>query len=121
MGSIITKRFSAAFVDWTKTVLAKLDRRTREEFSITGGLCTRARIARVYLPKHEGGRGLILIEDYVELARIDIDSYVGNSDVYLLNTARITARNRETQNSHELNKQKKRTEVNSLTGKCFAW
>lgn len=42
---------------------------------MNGGLHPRAEVAGLYLSRKENRRGLISIEDCVELAYVDIDSY----------------------------------------------
>lgn len=44
----------------------------------------RAGVARLYLPRKEDRSRLILVEDCMELDRVNIDSCVGNSDESLL-------------------------------------
>lgn len=99
MGNI---KYLAAFVDWRKTELAKLDRRTWRGFDMNGWLHSRAGIVRLYLSRNEGRRGLISVEVCMELARVDIDSNVYNSEGNLLKAARLTARYRETKNPNEI-------------------
>ena len=64
-------RYSAAFVIWRKTELHALDRITRKLFTIYGALYPKSDVNRL-----EGGRGLISIEDCVELAIRDLEEYV---------------------------------------------
>ena len=53
--------YSAGIVDWTMEEVANMDR-TRKILAINGRLHTRSNVARLYLPRKEGGRGLIGIE-----------------------------------------------------------
>ena len=52
-------RYSAGIEDWTMEEVANMDRRTRKILAMNGCLCTRSNGARLYLPRKEGGRGLI--------------------------------------------------------------
>ena len=61
-------RYSAAFVSWRKNELQATDRKTRKLFTIYGALHPKSDVNRLYIPRKEGGRGLIFIEDCVELA-----------------------------------------------------
>ena len=61
-------RYSAAFISWRKCELEAIDRKTRKLFTIYGGLHPKSNVDRLYIPKKDGGRGLIAIEDCVELA-----------------------------------------------------
>ena len=61
-------RYSAAFVSWKKSELQAMDRKTRTLFTMYGALHPKPDVDRLYIPRKEGGRGLISIEDCVELA-----------------------------------------------------
>ena len=60
-------RYSAAFVSWRKNELQAIDRKTRKLFTIYGALHPKSDVNRLYIPRKEGGRGLISIEYCVEL------------------------------------------------------
>ena len=75
-------RYSAAFVSWRKSKLQAIYRKTRKLFTIYGAL------DRLYIPKKEGERGLISIEDCVELAIRGLKVYVHQSEEKLLQAAR---------------------------------
>ena len=53
-----------------------IDRKTRKLFTIYGALHPKSDGGRLYIPRKEGGRGLILIEDCPELAIRDLEVYV---------------------------------------------
>ena len=59
-------RYSAAFVSWRKSELQAIDRKTRKLFTRYGALHRKSDVDRLYIPRKEGGRGLISIEDCVE-------------------------------------------------------
>ena len=61
-------RYSAAFVSLRKSELQAIDRKARKLFAIYGALHPKSDVDRLYIPRKEGGRGLISIEDCVELA-----------------------------------------------------
>ena len=61
-------RYSAAFVSWRKSELQAVDRKSRKLFTIYGALHPKLDVDRLYMPRKEGGRGLISTEDYFELA-----------------------------------------------------
>ena len=52
-------RYSAAFGSWRKSELQAIDRKTRKLFSIYGALHPKSDVVRLYIPRKEGGRGLI--------------------------------------------------------------
>lgn len=57
--------YSVAFVDWTNSELANLDRRARKKFNMNGRLHSRPGVTKLCIPLKEGGSGLILIKDCV--------------------------------------------------------
>ena len=61
-------RYSAAFVSWRKSELEAIDRKTRKLFTIYGALHSKSDVERLYIPRQEGGTGLIFTKDCVELA-----------------------------------------------------
>ena len=69
-------RYSAAFVSWRKSELQAIDRKTRKLFTMYGALHPKSDVDRLYIPRKEGGRGLISIEDCVQLA---IRGHLSNS------------------------------------------
>ena len=58
-------RYSVGILDWTMEEVANMDRRTRKILAMNGCLHTRSNVARLYLPRKEGRRGLIGIEECV--------------------------------------------------------
>ena len=58
-------RYSAGIVDWTMEEVANMDRGTRKILAMNSCLHTRSNIARLYLPRKEGGREVIGIEECV--------------------------------------------------------
>ena len=84
-------RYSAAFVIWRKTELHALDRITRKLFTIYGALYPKSDVNRL-----EGGRGLISIEDCVELAIRDLEEYVRGIEEWLMEETMPGRRDGET-------------------------
>ena len=81
-------RYSAAFVSWRESELQAIDRKTRKLFTIYGSLHPKSDVDRLYIPRKEGGRGLISIEDCVELAIRGLEVYVHGSEERLIQAAR---------------------------------
>ena len=81
-------RYTAAFVSWRKSELQAIDRKTRKLFTIYAALHPKSDVDRLYIPRKEGGRGLISIEDCVELAIRGLKVYVHRSDERLIQAAR---------------------------------
>ena len=81
-------RYSAAFISWRKCELQAIDRKTRKLFTMYGGFHPRSDVDRLYIPRKEGGGGLISIEDCVELAIRGLEVYVNGSEERLIQAAR---------------------------------
>ena len=81
-------RYSAAFVSWRKSELEAIDRKTRKLFTIYGALHPKSDVDRLYIPRKEGGRGLISIKDCVELAIRGLEVYVHGCEETLIQAAR---------------------------------
>ena len=81
-------RYSASFVSGRKSELQAVDRKTRKLFTIYGALHPKAHIDRLYIPRKEGARGLISIEDCVELTVRGLEGYVHASEERLIQVVR---------------------------------
>ena len=81
-------RYSAAFVSWRKSELQAIDRKTRKLFTIYVALHPKSDVDRLHIPRNEGGRGLISIEDCVELAIRGLEVHVHGSEERLIQAAR---------------------------------
>ena len=81
-------RYSAAFLGWTKEEVQHLDRKTRKLLTMHGGLHPKSSVDRLYIPRKEGGRGLLNVEDVINIAVIGLERYVCNSNERLLTAAR---------------------------------
>ena len=77
-------RYPAAFISWGKCELQAIDRNTRKLFTIYGGLHPKYDDDRLYIPRKDERRGLIITEDCVELAVRDVEVYVHGSDERLI-------------------------------------
>ena len=80
-------RYSAGVVDWTMEEMTSMDRRTRKILAMNGCLHTRSNVARLYLPRKEGGRGLIGIEESVRKERKSLYGYLRDSTEWMLQAA----------------------------------
>jgi len=79
-------RYSAAFFDWTKAEVEQLDRRTKKIMTMHNGLPPKSNVDRLYLPKKDGGRGLLGVEDTVHIALASLQRYVKSSKERLLSS-----------------------------------
>ena len=77
-------RYSVAFLDWAGAELEQMDRRTRKLMTMHGALNPKSDVARIYLSRKEGWRGLISVEDTVKLAFPGFERYVLTSEERLL-------------------------------------
>ena len=81
-------RYSSAFVSWWKSELQAIDRKARKLFTIYGALYPKSDADRLYIPRKEGGKGLISIEECVELAIRGLEEYVHESEERLIQVAK---------------------------------
>ena len=73
-------RYSAAFISWRMCELQAIDRKTRKLFRIYEGLHPKSDVDRLHIPRKDRGRGLIAIEDYVELTVKSLEVHVHGSE-----------------------------------------
>ena len=71
-----------------KCQLQVIERKTRKLLTIYGGLHPKSDVDRLYIPRKDEGRGLIAIEDCVELAVKGFELYINGRDKRLIQTAR---------------------------------
>ena len=77
-------RYSAAFIDWTKTEMLELDRITRKMLVKHGATHPKSNVQRLYIKRKVGGRGLISIEECVSSELRSMHHYLLNSQEILL-------------------------------------
>ena len=80
-------RYSAAFVSWRKSELQAIDRKTRKLFTMYGALHPKSDVDSLYIPRKEGRRGLISIEDCVELSIRGLEVYVHGTEERFIQAA----------------------------------
>ena len=80
-------RYTAGIVEWTKMELCNLDRKTRKMMTIHRALHPRANVNRLYAPRKEGGKGMISIEDCVNIESRALGQYLKNSEDEWLKSA----------------------------------
>ena len=81
-------RYSAAFVSWRKSELQAIYRKTRKLFTMDGTLHPKSDVDRLCIPRKEGGRVLISIEDCVELTIRSLEVHVHGSEERLIQAAK---------------------------------
>ena len=67
-------RYSAEILEWAIKELQNLDRKTRKITNINRCLHSRSNVARFYIPRKQGGRGLISIEECDEREKVTPES-----------------------------------------------
>ena len=67
--------------------LAELDRKTRKLLTIHGALHPRSNVNRLYLPRREGGGGLISVEDATNTEERNANVHISQSQERLLKAA----------------------------------
>ena len=77
-------RYGAGIIKWTKEELEKLDRKTRTLFTIHRAFHCRGDVDRLYVKRSKSGRGLISVEDCVNIEINSLRKHVAESDEYLL-------------------------------------
>ena len=65
----------------------KIDQQTRKLLNMHRGLHPGFSIDRLYLPRAQGGRGLLSVKDCVELGRSNLFDYAANNNERLLKVA----------------------------------
>ena len=66
--SLFLLRYSAVFISCRKCELQAIYRKTKTLFTIYGGLHPKPDVDRFYIPRKDGGKGLIAVEGCLELA-----------------------------------------------------
>ena len=77
-------RYSAGLIKWTKDKFRTIDRKTRKTMTIHRALHSQADVDILYIPRKNGGRGMISVEDCVEKEIESPKTYVTNSNEGLL-------------------------------------
>ena len=72
-------------LDWTITELETVDRETRKVLQSHHALHIQSDITRLYLPRKEGGRGLINLTEHFKNYTINFSSYLLSSNELYLN------------------------------------
>ena len=65
--SVSIVRYGAGIINWSKNELEEVDRKTRTLLTIYRPFHPQADIDKLYMSRKEGGRGIISVEDSVQL------------------------------------------------------
>jgi len=80
-------RYGAGVLEWTQAELAELDRKTRKLLTMYNAHHPKANVDRLYLKRSTGGRGLISVDNCVEMEKCSLSKYLENSSEPLLKAA----------------------------------
>lgn len=69
-------RYTAGILEWTDEELKNMDRKTRKILTMNRGLHPRADVDRLYLPRKDGGRGMVSVREVVRLEECSLSDYV---------------------------------------------
>ena len=111
-------RYSAAFVSQRKSELQAIDRKTRKLFTMYGALHPKSDVNRLYIPRKEGGRGLVSTENCVELAIRRVEVYVHGTEERLMQAATGEKIDGLEAASEEI---KEREKIRRLGGESSTW
>ena len=81
-------RYTAGIIDWTKKELRALDIKTRKMMTMVGAFHKKGDVDRLYLPRKEGGRGMISVEDCVRMEEKNLAKYAMESQEKLFGVVR---------------------------------
>ena len=83
--AVLVVRYTAGIIDWTQAELEDLDRKTRKLMSAHHVLHPLSDVDRLYLPRQDGGRGLLQIRQTVDEKKRTLNDYIKNSTEHALN------------------------------------
>ena len=101
-------RYGAGIISWTKMELEELDRRTRKLMTMYGAHHPKANVDRLYLQRCEGRRGLLGLEDCVQVEVHSLEKYLSTSKEKILkevSRSRIIENNKYGRSKEEIHKE----------------
>ena len=103
-------------IDWKKSELAELDHQTRKLLTIHGTLHPRSNISCLYLPRREGGRGLVSVEDAINTEDRNMNVHISQSQEQLLKAPWKRKNVDEVQTPKEHKERMKRKRIDCWSG-----
>ena len=100
-------RHGAGIISWTKMKLEELDRRTRKLMTMHGAHPSKVNVDRMYLQRCEGGRGLLGMEDCVQVEVRSLEKYLTISKEKILkevSRSKFIENNKYERSKEEVNK-----------------
>ena len=77
-------RYSAGVLNWTGAELKGMDIKTRKILTLNGMFHQKGNVDRLYMPRRNGGRGLISVEDCVRIEELNLNKYLRENPELLL-------------------------------------
>ena len=77
-------RYGAGIINWTKEEVRIIDRKTRKLLTMYRALHPQADTDRLYMKREKGGRGMISIEDCIEMETHNMKEYLEKSEENML-------------------------------------
>ena len=108
-------RYTAGIIEWSKKELKALDIRTRKVMTMAGVFHQKRDVDRLYLPRKEGGRGLIAVEDCVRMEEKSLLKYVMGNKESLIGVLKEGLEDRE--GAREYKKRVMKERAGKLKGK----
>ena len=90
-----------------------------EVFAFYGGLHLNSNVDRLYMPRKIGGRSLITIEDYKEVAVRGLEVYIHGNEERLIHPASGDKLERKIRNSNCFEESEEREEITRLGGEAL--
>lgn len=109
--------YPAGIIKFTQEEKRTLDTMTRKQMTIHGSLHPRADVDRLYLPRKEGGRGLLSVEDSINKEENSIAYYVENSSQPTLKETKEIMLNKEPQSKEAYDEKLKNSRKEKWTQK----
>ena len=78
--AVAVLRYTGGILDWNKEELQNMDRKTRKIMTMNGALHPRASVARLYLARDEGGRGMKSVEEVIRTEEYGLSDYIKNEE-----------------------------------------
>ena len=85
--AVVAVRYGAGIINWDTEELDKLDLQRLKLLNMHGGLHPRTSVGRLYIPRAQGGRGMLSVKECIELERSDLFDYAANNKERLLKAA----------------------------------
>ena len=79
--------YSFNIVNWNPSELRKLDTKIRKRFTCHRMIHPKSDVDRIYVPRNQGGRGMIQFEISYKTTTIGLAEYLDNSDDWMLQRA----------------------------------